>query len=365
MNNISRKALSFVVFGLFLTGLSFAQDSKKASAAASLYLISAKAGAVNFLAGKVAVQTKDGKIGTLQKGDTVEVGDRVSTSDDGKAEVLLNPGSYIRIAENSEFEFISTSLDDLQIKLNKGSAMLEVIADKDFRVSLKLPNSKFYLITEGVFRLDVLENGDGKISVWRGKAQVGDSNATIIKKGKTATQNGSSVLVAKFDRDIKGNLENWSRDRAKEIAKINAKLMEREMSRSLFNSYQNRGWGMSTGYGLWVQDPFSRSFCFLPFGYAWSSPYGFGYNQSIWSYQLPRQITYQVYQNPNLNNPNNGQQTPMIPPSSQPTYGGNSGGTNNGGGNQPISQPPPQPRQETPRYERPSIVDRKADPKID
>jgi hypothetical protein len=39
----------------------------------------------------------------------------------------LNPGSYIRLAENSSFEFLTTSLDDLQLKLSDGSAMLEVM----------------------------------------------------------------------------------------------------------------------------------------------------------------------------------------------------------------------------------------------
>ena len=230
------------------------------------------------------------KNGILQKGDTIEVGDVVSSSANGKAEILLNPGSYIRIAEDSSFEFVSTSLDDLQIKMLKGSAMLEVIADRDFRISLKMPNSKFYLISSGVFRIDVLDNGDGKISVWKGKAQVGDLNATIVKSGKSATQNGNDVTVEKFVKDDKGSLESWSKNRAKEISKLNAKLMDREMSRSLMNTFQTNRSGFSNGYGFWVQDPFSRSFCFLPFGWGFSSPYGFGYNQSISNYYLSPQI---------------------------------------------------------------------------
>jgi hypothetical protein len=364
------RIFSTILIGIFLTNSLFAQDSKKASSASSLYVISAKAGAVNFVSGKVSLETNAGKKGTLQKTDTVETGDKVSTATDGKVEVLLNPGSYIRIAENSEFEFISTSLDDLQVKVNKGSAILEVIADKDFRITVKLPNSKFYLISEGVFRIDVLENGDGKISVWKGKAQVGDINATIIKKGKTATQNGSNVVVAKFDRDVKTDLENWSRDRAKEIAKINAKLQQKAMTVSLFNSFQNRSFGMSNGYGVWVQDPFSRSYCFLPFGYGWSSPYGFGYNRSIWSYQLPYQITNQVYQNPNLNNPNNNNQNPpMTPPTTYPSNGGNNGNNGgNNGGSQPVYQPPVREerptRENAPRTDRPNKQERDQ-PRID
>ena len=58
--------------------------------------------------------------GCFFKGDTLEIGDRVSTADDGKAEILLNPGSYLRLGGHSAFEFKTTSLDDLQIRLRFG-----------------------------------------------------------------------------------------------------------------------------------------------------------------------------------------------------------------------------------------------------
>ncbi|MEK7723818.1 MAG: FecR domain-containing protein [Acidobacteriota bacterium] len=355
------------VFVLSLISLSitvgvFAQTAeRRISAASSLYLISAKAGGVNYVSGKVAVE-KDGKAdGFLKKGDEIEVGDKVLSQTDGKVEILLNPGSYIRLAENSSFEFLSTSLDDLQLQVNKGSAIFEVIADKDFTVTIKMPNSKFYLISEGVFRVDVLENGEGKISVWKGKAQVGDANATIVKGGKSATQNATNVAIEKFDRDKKGEFDNWSRDRAKEIAKTNASLIQRQMRQSLLTSYNSNSWNASNGYGLWVQDPFSRTFCFLPFGWGWRSPYGFGYNQSIWNYNPPPQMVGPMYQNPNLGgNNNNNNPITVTPPS---------GGGNNNGGFPPSTTSPgaggsTEPgRTRTPSENaRPNIVERKANP---
>lgn len=341
--------------------------NKKATAASSLYLISAKAGGVNYISGNVSVERSGKREGTLQKGDEVEVGDKVSTDASGKAEILLNPGSYIRLAGNSEFEFLTTSLDDLQIQINKGSAIFEVIADKDFTITIKMPNSKFYLISDGVFRVDVMEGGDGKISVWKGKAQVGDTKASIVKGGRSATQNGSTVSIVKFDRDNKGEFDNWSRERAKEIAKTNAQLVQRQMRQSLFNSFNNNMWSSANGYGLWVQDPWSRSYCFLPFGWGWRSPYGFGYNQSIWNYNPPPQMIGPIYQNPNLNNSGS---TPIY--TNPPTNGIPS---NNGGGFPPSTGLPstglPSPgssndsggRGRVPSENaRPGIVERKSNP---
>ncbi len=361
MQNKMTKYLMLIVISLIIPTTLWAQNDKKLSEAASLYVISAKAGAVNFVSGKVSAEQNGAKKGFLQKGDSVEVGDKVSTDSEGKAEILLNPGSYIRVGSDSEFEFMTTDLEDLQLKLNRGSAIFEVIADKEFKISINTPNSKFYLITSGIFRVDVLENGVGKISVWKGKVQVGDLKATIVKGGKTATLNSGQVAVEKFDRDNKGEFELWSKDRAKEIAKINAKLQERAMGRSLLNSFNSNIWSSSNGYGLWVQDPFSRSFCFLPFGYGWSSPYGFGYNQSIWSYTLPPQITYQMNQNVVMNNPNNSQ-TVMTPPPSVFPSGNSPSSLGNTG--VPSSQPPPTApaRERGAEERRPNIVERKERP---
>jgi hypothetical protein len=353
------KIFAISLISLIVSTITFAQEvERRASAASSLYLISAKAGGVNYTSGIVSVERNGKKDGFLKKGDEIEVGEKVTTQSDGKAEILLNPGSYIRLAGDSQFEFLSTSLDDLQIQVNKGSAIFEVIADRDFTVTIKMPNSKFYLISAGVFRVDVLETGDGKISVWKGKAQVGDTKATIVKSGKTATQNGTTVAVEKFDRDVKGEFDNWSRDRAKEIAKANAKLMERQMRQSLLNSFNNNMWSASNGYGLWVQDPFSRGFCFLPFSGGWSSPYGFGYNQSIWNYNPPPQMAAPIYQNQNVINNSGGQNNIYNPSVGNPSTGGNA---NPSIPNTPV-QVNPDAGQVRTDHARPSIVERKASP---
>lgn len=307
---------AFLVVGLISIGFieqSPAQDSKAnkkenrdAAAASSLYIISAKAGAVNFVSGKVAVDRKNAKSGYLVKGDNIDKGEKVRTGGEGKAEILLNPGSYVRLSENTDFKFDSTSLDDLQVSLNSGSAIFEVITDNDFNVVVKTPKSSYRLVKSGIYRVDALSDGSGKVSVWKGKATFGEGKNAVVKGGQTTAIINGQVSVEKFDRHNKGEFELWSKDRAKEIAKVNAKLQQRTMSRSLISSFSQNGWGNTNRLGLWVFDPFSRGFCFLPFGYGWSSPYGFGFNQTIWDYRLPNAIYNNV--NPNWNNIRNQQQ---------------------------------------------------------
>ncbi len=291
---MKKNLLSVFSVGLMIAlfaAFTFAQESRRTvSEISSLYVISAKAGGVNFVEGKVAVTRKVGKSGYLLKGDTLEIGDKVSTGADGKAEILLNPGSFVRLAENSSFEFASTSLEDLRLKLNGGSAMFEVITDDQFSVAVNTPKAKFYIVKTGIYRVDVLSEGAGKIEVWKGRAQISGANATEIKSGRQAIANGEQVTVAKFDRDEKDALEIFSKSRAKVLSKINARLQNRDVRTSLMSSFYRTRWSLYDSYGLWIYSPSFGSYCFLPFGYGWSSPYGYYYPRDIWYYNLPTVI---------------------------------------------------------------------------
>lgn len=269
-----------------------AQNDSMAAAAGDKYLISAKAGGVNFVQGTAAIVRPEGKSGHLLKGDRLEIGDRVSTGADGKVEVLLNPGSYLRLGSNSAFEFKSTSLDDLKIRLDSGSAIFEVFATEDFVVTVNTPKTKFALIDSGIYRIDVDSMGSGKIAVWKGKARIGDDEKAMVKSGREGSMAGSELAVNKFDRDDKDDLELWSKSRAKELAKITASLERSSMRTALMRSFLGREWNMYNSFGLWVYDPFRRNHCFLPFGWGWGSPYGYGFGNNIGYFGLPRVVYY-------------------------------------------------------------------------
>ena len=135
------------------------------------------------------IARREGKSGQLLKGDEVQIGDTVATGSDGRAEILLNPGSYMRVDKETEFSFISTALDDLKLKLNSGSAIFEVIADEDFRVSVQSPKTLIELTRSGVYRIDVLADGGVRVSVTKGTAAIGSESTG--KAGRVATIGGN------------------------------------------------------------------------------------------------------------------------------------------------------------------------------
>jgi hypothetical protein len=316
IKNIVRVCMGSLIGMLLFAAAAPAQDSWMGDVR-DKYLISAKAGGVNFVEGMVTVVANDGSQGRLTKGDRLEAGDVVTTGANGKAEILLNPGSYARLGSNSTFEFKSTSLDELEINLSRGSAIFEVFASKDFEVTLTTPRSKMALIQSGIYRLDVLADGSGKLIINKGRAQLYDNTATVVKGDREVTVNGSTSQVAKFDGDDKDSLDIWSKERAKELARISRKADVKNMRTALMSSFYGRQWNMYNSFGLWAYDPFWGSYSFLPFGWGWNSPYGYGFGPCIGAYNLPP-VVY------------------MPPHNTNPTTGGGGGGNPN----TPIAQNP-------------------------
>jgi hypothetical protein len=81
-------------------------------------------GTLNYVEGQASMnnQTLDSKsVGNadLENGQVLETGN-------GKAEILLTPGVYLRIGDNSSVKMISTNLTNTQVALDRGEAMLEV-----------------------------------------------------------------------------------------------------------------------------------------------------------------------------------------------------------------------------------------------
>ena len=85
---------------------------------------SARPGTVNYLEGQVSLDSQP--LDEKSVGSTVVDAGQSLTTENGKAEVLLTPGVFLRLGSESSVRMISSSLLDTQIQLNHGKAMFEV-----------------------------------------------------------------------------------------------------------------------------------------------------------------------------------------------------------------------------------------------
>ena len=273
---------------LFVSIVTFACAAATAEAIdVGQYVISAKAGEINLASGGVAVRHKGGTVGQpIAAKDHLESGDVIETSADGRLEILLNPGSYLRLAADSEFELSDSSLDHLRIKLVKGSAIIEATGFGGARLETEVdtPQTKIALVQNGLYRID-LQPGATELLVRKGRALVGASRPVKVKRGrKIIVRDPANVEVAKFDKKAQDSLDEWSIERAETLMAANHKLAGPGLGLSIANA-MNSGWGYypwnSRYLGVWIYDPLLSCNTFYPFYSGTSSPYGYGYGGGL------------------------------------------------------------------------------------
>jgi hypothetical protein len=298
------------------------------------FVISAKAGGVNSVSGKVTFR-RESATGwqLLTAKDDLNSGDVVRTGTDGLVEVLLNPGTYLRLPENSEFEMTDASLDDLNVRLFKGSAIVEAagIDGGELLIRVDTPQTKVDIVRKGVYRINIMPSGQTEVVVRNGRALVGDE-ALKVKGGKKVLVGGGAPLeIAKYDKKDQDQFDLWSKERAQTLARANEKLSERALN-GFFSSYSNGDWANLfdiSQSGIWLFNSRMHCYTFLPFSQGWGSPYGHSYMTSIYYY-------------PRLNNNPYYGQPGRVTPIQNGSGGGMTGGGSSGGG--PIrSAPMPMP----------------------
>lgn len=291
--NLKSKTVSRIVLvsALSIAAVSsfFAQEREKRNISfekEQIYVISAKAGGVSYATGAVRVDrvaTKTRHI--LAKGDEVNDGDIITVGETGNAEVLLNPGSFLRLAENTELQFADTNLESLLLKMRNGSALIEASAVGDQGADIKIvtPQATISLEKSGIYRVNV-SGTQTEVLVWKGAASVGSE---IVKAGRKAVlQKGATAVVAKFDKDeSRDALDVWSKNRAKDLAKLNTKIKSRDLTRA-FTGFSSGFYSSNRYGGFWALNRLTGTYCYVPYGYNyWSSPYGYSYGSGVyWNY---------------------------------------------------------------------------------
>ncbi len=319
MKRASRHIFSLLIVLAWVATLSGTQAQTR-----DQYVISAKAGKVNHASGKVTVRRR----GSTDWRDELNSGDVVKTGADGRLEMLLNPGSYVRLAENSELELTDMSLDNLRLKLVSGSAIIEATGTDGTRLLARFstPQTEVAIDRNGLYRLNVLPGSATEVIVRKGRVFL-DSNLKKVSGGKkvVVSSNGSGgTAIVNFDKKAQDEFDGWSRQRAEALVAANRRLTNQTRATALasFRRGGSFGYGYAPYFGLWVFDWSLRGYTFLPFYDRWSSPYGFGYANG---YGLPWNYYRPVVPRPGTIGGGNGSGTvgshPPAPPSSPPVVG--------------------------------------------
>ncbi len=243
------------------------------------HLISTKAGFVNRAEGRVEIErygSVDEERGRASTGTQMRNGDRLSTQADGLAEVLLNPGTYLRLSPRTQIRAVETNLSSIHFELVRGSIILEVgEVGKTSPIQLDTPQGPLTIQRDGLHRIEA-KGGVTRIAVRQGDLWIGQpadvlrKQGTRIGRGKLATlQPGTSApLLARLDKDQADDFDRWSFSRAQTL--VTANNIALRDSQSLTS--------LSPG---WFFNPLTGGYTFIPRNGLFFSPYGFGFFNSF------------------------------------------------------------------------------------
>lgn len=238
-------------------------------------------GTLNYVEGRVSIgaQSVDSSaIGTAQ----VRMGESLTTAG-GKAEVLLTPGVFLRVGENSSVKMIATSITNTEVAVDRGHAIVEVAEihpENDIRVEADGETTQ--LLKTGLYDFDADQQ---QLRVFDGKARVQEPERLVDVKGgrEVSLLSGQEAKAEKFDKKSYSgeDLYRWSSLRSAYVAEANVDAGGYYMANGL------GPWGPGWWGAGWYWDPWFNGFTFIPADGIFYSPFGWGYYSPWWVYQSP------------------------------------------------------------------------------
>ncbi len=199
-------------------------------------------------------------------------GTRIVTGNDGLAEVEFENASTLRIAEDTEIEFGTLSMNDSGAKVNeiqvvKGLVYLDARSKGDDIYRMRTGDSVFVVLRDTQLRLSASAD-QTQVAVFKGNVELMDQPQMVnVKRKETLTidpKNPSEYKVAAGTEAI--STDAWNRERA-------------AYQESYAGNYGNPG--PRAGYGLQDLNYYGSFFPVNGYGYVWQ-PYGFANSMNAW-----------------------------------------------------------------------------------
>ncbi len=250
----------------------------------------ANPGTVNYVQGAVyldgtALNAKD--VGNA----IVQPGQELSTRN-GKVEMLMTPGVFLRLDDNSMVKMVSPDLVMTQVELDKGRAGVEVDEihnQNDLQVIDGGVTTR--LNKHGYYEFDA-NHPEAMVFKGEAHAQVNDNKWIAIKDHHELALNEGPQLAKEKPQDFneddaKDELYNWNSLRSEYMAEAN-----NQMASEYAGPYAGPGW-------YW--DPWAFDYAYMGFG-PFASPFGWGFYPFGWGGFYPYGGFYGGYYGHRLGN---------------------------------------------------------------
>ncbi len=189
----------------------------------------------------------------------VTEGDRLGTTE-GRAEIRFGRGNYVRLDNETKLDFLNLPKkgdDTVRVRVWSGSVYLEVsnlLREKG--IEIHTADTSFYVLDEGLYRIDVKENADTEVLVFRGLVEAaGEEGSVLVKGGQRveAAEGRFPSRPSQFVAAATDGFDRWNDSRNVEVSK---RLPKRYLPNDLEDFEYELG-----QYGDWMYLP--------PYGNVW------------------------------------------------------------------------------------------------
>jgi hypothetical protein len=270
----STSAAGGVVGCAVILAMSFAPRARAQS------VISAHSGVIHYVEGDVSVDGTPVHPKFAEFPD-VKAGQLLATAE-GRAEILLTPGVFLRMAENSSVRMLSNALVDTRLEVVSGSVLVEVGELREHNaISFEASSTHMELGKKGLYRIDATP---ASLRVYEGQVRVvSGSESLTARKGHQIDLDASRLADTRFETKDTDAFYRWSSRRAEYVAAANV-ISARVTSNSDYSS------SFTGNPGAWSWNPYFGMFTFLPASGVYWSPFGspFYSPTMVWAAYAPR-----------------------------------------------------------------------------
>ena len=206
-----------------------------------------RSGRVSDLRGNLAVRgEQEDDVSYLERNSVIREGDTLWTDDDGRAEIELERGAWVRLSEGTKLE-IKNLPPSGDFRLWTGSVYFDVSERIESPLRVKTPVGDVEVEPDSVVRVDLGQSLSARITVWNGRARVYPERGSSLRVavGERAYLEADRPLEEpkRFDRSDLDGLDRYHRDRVDYY--INRPL-PRELERDVVGARD------LSDYGSWV-----------------------------------------------------------------------------------------------------------------
>ena len=237
-------------------------------------------GSVNYVEGQATIGAQtlsEASVGAVELGK-----DQTLTTRAGKAEILLTPGVFLRLADNSSLKMISPALANTEVSLERGRALVEAIdIHKENDIRVDLAGASVRILKSGLYDFDA---DHGQVRVFKGEAQVRSRDQEIKLKGShtVALAAGVPLKAQGFEsRQYQDEFYRWSALRSGYMSEAAIDAARYYVSPG--PGWYGPGW---VGWG-WYWNPWFSAYTFVPPNGIFWSPFGWGFYSAIYVYRSP------------------------------------------------------------------------------